>query len=273
MLTMPADTSVSLASLGDGSNTQLWSCGTGHILLMLHGWTLDHRSFIPQLSGLSGVAQCVAFDRRGFGLSTARPDLDREIDDVAAIIDALGGAPVHLLGVSQGGRIALRFASRYPHLLRSLILQGAPLDGFAPQEPASDQIPLQRYRSLLADGDVDTFQAEWLAHPLMVAGVSDSAQQSALREMLSMYRGQDLLEGVASTAEFDVIAQLQTLACPVLTVCGELETVARLETAKQIVSLAPRAQQVEISGAGHLCNLTHAAEYNAVLQRHLTAAD
>ena len=67
----------------------------------------------------------ITYDRRGFGRSEAQPDLRLELDDIDHILDALGFESTHLLGMSQGGRIAIRYAVTRSERLRSMILQGA----------------------------------------------------------------------------------------------------------------------------------------------------
>ena len=54
----------------------------------------------------------VAIDRRGFGRSTAPPDLNREVADLVAVRDALGLDRMVLVGMSQGGRVALHYRAR-----------------------------------------------------------------------------------------------------------------------------------------------------------------
>ena len=96
---------VSLTLL-DGNSLDLFIFGEGEpsaTLLCVHGWTLDHRSFTPQLP-LSGQGiRPVLFDRRGFGNNHHAPGLDFEMDDLDAIIESLGG-PIYGFGVSQGAR-------------------------------------------------------------------------------------------------------------------------------------------------------------------------
>lgn len=76
------------------------------------------------------------YDTRGAGLSEkllGAPNIDTHVDDLAALLNATGIAePVVLAGVAVGAGIAIRFASRYPHRVRSLIAM-APACGVAPE--------------------------------------------------------------------------------------------------------------------------------------------
>ncbi|MDP4605462.1 MAG: alpha/beta hydrolase, partial [Erythrobacter sp.] len=87
---------------------------TGLPVILLHGWTLDHRMWAPQVAGLGRAFTLVMPDRRGCGRSTAPPDGAREAQDVIAIADALGFARFAVVGLSQGAVVALDLARRYP---------------------------------------------------------------------------------------------------------------------------------------------------------------
>ena len=72
----------------------------------------------------------VRYDPRGCGLSDRDlagcdlTDLELWIDDLRRVLDSIGDEPVSLLGVSQGGPVALAFAARYPERVRRLVLYG-----------------------------------------------------------------------------------------------------------------------------------------------------
>lgn len=72
----------------------------------------------------------VRYDPRGCGLSDRNlagsdlTDLDLWVDDLRRVVDSLGDGPVALLGVSQGGPVALGFAARYPDRVSHLVLYG-----------------------------------------------------------------------------------------------------------------------------------------------------
>src|SRR6185503_9045011 len=114
--------------------------GTGRPLVLLHGWALDRRVWDPQMA-LANRFRLVAIDRRGFGRSSAPPDLNREVADVVAVRDALGLDRIVLVGMSQGGRVALHYALGDPESVAAIVLQGAPLDGFLPAPRHADAIP------------------------------------------------------------------------------------------------------------------------------------
>lgn len=264
---MTAHSEMHRVTLPDGHEARVYDTGRGEPILLLHGWSLDHRSFAPQIETLAGQYRVLCFDRRGFGSSTAPPDLSAELGDIDCILDALRLARVHLLGISQAARLALRYAVTRTERLLSVILQGLAIDGCQPNLPGGNDLPLDHYQALARVGDLPAMREAWLAHPMMTAGVTAPAQRELLRSIVADYRGADLLAiGTAIPAPpIDVQGKLKTLQLPVLVVTGELEAPVRKAHATALVEAAPLAQEVVIAGAGHLSNLTAAAAYNAAV--------
>jgi pimeloyl-ACP methyl ester carboxylesterase len=118
--------------------------GDGPPILFLHGLLWDTRLFAPQVAALRDRHRCIAWDHRGQGRSEVTAggyDMDTLAEDAAALIERLGVAPAHFVGLSMGGFVGLRLLIRRPEPLRSLVLIDT---SAAPQAPAN----LPRYRLL-----------------------------------------------------------------------------------------------------------------------------
>src|SRR5438552_2330706 len=101
--------------------------GSGPALVFIHGFPLDRRMWIGQLSGLAKLRRCVALDLRGHGLSVIddpEPEFSMDLfaDDVAATLDELGADQADVCGLSMGGYVAFAFWRRHRARVRSLIL-------------------------------------------------------------------------------------------------------------------------------------------------------
>lgn len=98
-------------------------------LVLVHGNVSSARFFHPLIEVLSERFHCLAPDLRGFGTSEPAPvDATRGLrdfsDDLAALLDGLvPDAPVHLLGWSLGGAVALQYATDHPRRVASLTLE------------------------------------------------------------------------------------------------------------------------------------------------------
>jgi pimeloyl-ACP methyl ester carboxylesterase len=112
--------------------------GEGRPLVLLHGaFSAIGSSFGNMIPGLAKRRQVVGFDLQGHGRTA---DIDRPLtvegmaDDVAAALPELGIEQADVLGYSNGGSVALHFATRHPQMLRKLVLMsiGYTLSGIHP---------------------------------------------------------------------------------------------------------------------------------------------
>lgn len=263
---MPAPTAFEQLSYGEvpvaGGTLPVAMSGEGAPLILLHGWTLDHRMWRPQLEGLAGDFFCVAPDRRGCGRASAPPDLAREAEDVIAIADFLGFERFALAGLSRGAVVALDVARQYGSRLTGLVVSGAPLPALVAREEVID---LDHFRALVARGDIERMRAEWSRHPLMET--HSPAARPLVLEMLADYDGRDLL--VASDPPGFPREALAMLAMPVLAMTGAYDTLWRRECARVLAAVAPRARHAEIPDAGHLANADNPAAFNALIRDFL----
>lgn len=236
-------------------------------IMLLHGWAMDQRLFEPQIEALERHYHVVTWDRRGCGRSTGTPALSAAVDDLHAVAETLiGAAPFHLLGMSQGGRVALRYAAAHPERVRSLLLQGAGVDGISEQGPPAERIPVAHFTRLARCGELAALRAAWLEHPLMRLDATQAAAAERVRLMLDDYRGEDLLHpdpGPPPTG--DVVAAVASAGIPVLLLTGARETETRRRIAGYLLARLPDCRQVEFPASGHLANLTEPEAYNTAV--------
>lgn len=244
-----------------GGELVVETLGAGPPLLLLHGWTLDRRMWLPQLS-LADHFTLVGIDRRGFGQSTAPPDLASEPDDVLCVADALSLDRFHLVGMSQSGRVALAVADRAADRLLSLTLQGTALDGVAGDD---EQVPIAAMTAAARSGDLPGMRCMVEDHHLMQPVNSAGAALAAA--MLADYDGRDLLaQGQVLPAFADTIvgAPFQVTA-----IVGSEDTSRRRANACALT--AAGAVMVALPRAGHLCNIDSPDAFNAAILRHHAA--
>lgn len=251
----------------DGGRLYVEVAGQGQPILLLHGWPLDHRMFQPQLEALAKRFKMIAPDRRGFGKSDAGPDLRLEVDDIDAVLDALNEDTTHLLGMSQGGRIALRYATSRPERVRALLLQGAVIDGYDVARREDDGVPVEEFAKLASSGRLDEVIERWLQHPMMQLDEQHESAQKLLRDIMQEYRGHDLtnFDAASYATAQDVYAALSGLTMPTLLLTGAAETRTRRAHAAVLLSRIPDSKEVVFQNSGHLSNLTEPELYNAAV--------
>jgi pimeloyl-ACP methyl ester carboxylesterase len=122
----------------DGVTLAYASSGSGPPLVKAANWLthLDHdwHSTVWRhwLVGLSRHHTLVRYDERGCGLSDwdiPEPELDEWVRDLEAVVDAAGLDRFPLLGISQGGAVAVHYAARHPERVTKLVLYGTYVQG------------------------------------------------------------------------------------------------------------------------------------------------
>ncbi len=237
-------------------------------VVLLHGWALDRRMWAPQIEALSQARPVIAIDRRGYGASTAPPDITQEAADIATVLDAAQVGAAVIVGMSQAGRVAAEFAMLHPGRCAGVVFQGARLGSIA--AASAPDIAIGDYIALVRGGRLGAMKALWRAHPLMQ--LSDTRHQPAIDQMLEAYNGADLLAERPPLDDLDDAA-LARISVPALIVTGENDTPLRRRIAEQLATLLPHSERMEFAGAGHLCNLCAAEAYNKTLSRFLDRVD
>ncbi|HEY4420971.1 MAG TPA: alpha/beta hydrolase, partial [Pseudonocardia sp.] len=102
--------------------------GTGTPVVLVHGWTADSVDYSWLIPLLEQNFRVIAYDLRGYGHSGPADgyDMDRQLDDLTAVIEQVAGEPALVVGHSLGGAIASSMAVERPeHLLGVVAVDGA----------------------------------------------------------------------------------------------------------------------------------------------------
>src|SRR6185369_13172401 len=129
--------------------------GSGPALVLLHGFSLDSRSWQPQIARLSDRFSVIAWDAPGAGRSQDPPqtfDIGDWADSLAGFLDAVGLERAHIVGLSWGGLLAQEFYRRYPSRVNSLVLADT-YAGWRGSLPAP--LPEQRLEAAVNDWRLD----------------------------------------------------------------------------------------------------------------------
>jgi pimeloyl-ACP methyl ester carboxylesterase len=267
MMAAPAR-SMDNASVGEvevtGGTVPVAIAGGGPPLVLLHGWTLDHRMWEPQLETLGRHYRLIMIDRRGFGRSTAPPDLNSEAQDIAIVADVLGIDRFALAGLSQGAAVALDFAVHFPDRVSALMLAGTPLPGLVPDP---DNVPRVEYAALAHQGKFSELRRHWLDHDLMQVG--NDVGKHLLENIVSDYDARDLLRASSLPPFSD--AQIAALPMPLLAMAGAAESRWRIACARMLAETAPLGQFTLVNGAGHIANIDQPDAFNGTLLQFLAA--
>jgi pimeloyl-ACP methyl ester carboxylesterase len=237
--------------------------GRGRPVILIHGWAVDRRMWAQQIPALKRRFKVVTFDRRGFGQSTCPAGLEQELDDLDALLDHFKLDQAALVGMSQGGRVAMRYAATRPNRVTALVLQATPLDGLVPPPCDPSIIPTARLASLLRSGNRGEAIQMLSEHVLMDRDARSPAARAQLQAMLRDYRGEDLQMAPPIEQSLDeVCVQLAQIRAPTIVVTGSRETIWLRRVADFTARHIRGGRRRVIRGGHHFVNMTHATDYN-----------
>ncbi|WP_144761090.1 alpha/beta fold hydrolase [Curtobacterium sp. 9128] len=255
--------------------------GDGDSVVFLHANVADRRSWGGVVEALAGTdLDLVSYDRRGFGDTppAADPESFSHLDDLVAVLDALGLGRVVLVGNSMGGALALDAALAWPGRVAGVLLLGAGVSGMTDEDTAFDWELDPATAPLLAvtespDATLDDRLAAlahlWLDGPAAPEGRVGGPPRALFATMNRHILTVDVPDDAGWTGT-DTWARLGALRTPVLTTWGELDVPADLpfyaETARRIGQGAGRA----LPGVAHLPGLER-PELVAELVREVVA--
>lgn len=195
-------------------HVQRLSGGGGPTVVFLHGLVMDNlSSFYYTLANPAAAAgaEVILYDLRGHGRSE-RPATGYGVTDSVADLDALLDAldvhePVHLVGNSYGGTVALAFAVAHPDRVASLVLIEAhfAIEGWGEQMAGT----LTEIAFGLRDGDLDTWRSRHGRKLGRMAGNADD-----------LINNTTLVDDLLAVKVLPA-AGLRALTCPVRAVYGE----------------------------------------------------
>lgn len=139
--------------------------GSGEPVVFLHAAICDRRMWRAQLIGVGARNKAIAYDRRGFGETSADREDFSAVADLMAVIDAMAdGKPAILVACSDGGQIALDAALRHPSFVRALArfldmnglaLRSPPIGANLDVAPAFHRLAEISVPTLVMSGDLD----------------------------------------------------------------------------------------------------------------------
>lgn len=230
-------------------------------ILLQHGFARSHRVWYSWVPYLSRYYKVVRADLRGMGLSSREFDLERGIgleayfNDFNALIDALGGGPVHYCGESLGGILGMAFAAEHPEKLRTLTVVSSPVHlhgkdqkastyGYASREEALRKMGARGWAEASNAGrrfapDSDPGMMKWLVD---LMGEADVDVLSATYKFASSY---------------DAMPYISRIKTPMLGLFPTAGPIAGDEQIDLLKANVPHARIVRLASRYHAINTSH----------------
>ena len=228
--------------------------GDGPIDMILVPGVISHIEFQHEMTGftafmrrLAAYARVVTFDKRGQGLSdrvSGAPTLEERMDDVRAVMDAIGSKRAVMIGFSEGGCMSALFAATHPERVSHLILIGC--FGRA-ADRSTDDVWQSRLEQILKNwGTGETIKT---------VAPSESAKPGAI-EQFAKFERLSSSPGAFRTImqlnrKIDVTSILPTLRVPTLVLHSKTDIQVPVELGRKLAAAIPIARLVEYATGDH----------------------
>jgi pimeloyl-ACP methyl ester carboxylesterase len=266
----------------DGVTLYAEETGTGEPLLFIHEFAGDHRSWEPQVRFFSAAYRCVTYAARGYPPSGVPTDpaaysQARAVADAIAVLDGLGLARAHVVGLSMGGFTALHLALDHPDRVRSAVVAGAGY-GAEPEAAAAFRAESQLIAAAFEAEGAARVAERYAVGPARVQFQNKNPRGWA--EFAAALAGHDstgaalTMRGVqaARPSLFALADGLAGLHIPVLVLVGD-EDEGCHQAALMLKRTIPAAGLVMLPRTGHTANLEEPDAFNQAVDSFLAAVE
>lgn len=203
---------------------------------------------------LASFSRLIRFDKRGTGLSDrvgGIPSLEQRMDDVRAVMDAVGSDRAALFGISEGGPMSLLFAATYPARTAALVIYGS----YARRAWAVDHTFGRTVEDM--DRVLDTIEREWGGPVGMEIWAPSMIGDERLRHWWANYLRLAASPGAAMNTmrmnmEIDVRHVLPSVRVPTLIVHRTGDRLTFVEQGRYLAERIPGARLAELPGDDHM---------------------
>ena len=244
------DVNIAYQVLGNGPIDLVWV--PGWVTHIEYGW--EQPIVAKFLRRLASFSRLILFDKRGTGLSDQTsdlPTLEQRMDDVRAVMEAVGSERAAVFGFSEGGNMAILFAATYPERTLALVTFGV----FSKRvwDPDYPWAPKPEERQ----GFYDAIEREW-GGPIGIEEIAPSvAQDPAFREWWGTYQRRSASPRAALALAhmntlIDVREVLPAIRVPTLVMHRTDDRDANIEEGRYLAARIPGSTFIELAGSDHL---------------------
>ena len=238
--------------VGEGPIDVLWI--PGFVSNVELAW--DEPRLARFLGRLARFSRLILFDKRGTGLSDRvpvdeLPTLEERMEDVLAVADAVNSTRPALVGQSEGGNLAVLFASTHPQRTLALVTLGI----FAKRVWSPDYPWAPRAAERTAE--IEALERDWGIDPGVAKLAPSAAEDATFARRLTAYFRQSASPGAAAAlmrtnTQIDISDLLPTIRVPTLVIhrTGDLD--AKIQEGRWIAARIPGARFLELPGRDHL---------------------
>lgn len=259
----------------------------GPALVIVHGATGSHASFLPLLPALAQHAHVYSIDLRGHNLSGRTPGAYQIPDygrDVAAFLRTVVGKPAVVAGHSLGGMVIAWLAASVPDLVKGILLEDPPF--YITQPPRLETTPFYGFFLFLRDAlrqhharggtieEMVAFVGQLPANDKQTMLEAAGAEMVQLRAVELQRLDPEILDPAIDGVILgkhepdDLLAQIH---CPIHLLAAEAEFGGAMDAqdVQRFITGAPHCSYTVLKGAGHGIHEERPTEYLQALQQFM----
>jgi 3-oxoadipate enol-lactonase len=262
--------------------------GSGPPLLLIMGLAADSAAWLFQVPDFAAHYRTITFDNRGVGRSSKPPgpySIVAMAEDAAGLLDVLGIARAHVVGVSMGGMIAQELALRHPERVHGLVL------ACTYPEP-DDEVQRQQEESVAQLGGTTNAEGElqldasrvdplMLFQHLLPRVFNQAFIQSELPKLMQLFGGalqwgfsmDAILAQVAAVMGHRTTERLHRVTAPTLVITGDADLLIPPANSEILAREIPHARLVKVPGGSHGFNFEAPQVFNREVLAFLADVD
>lgn len=259
----------------NGVNYYYEETGSGaETIIFSHGFLWSGKMYVKQVETFQENYRVITYDHRGQGQTEVTADgydMDTLTADAVALIQALDAAPCHFVGLSMGGYVGMRLASRHAELLKSVTL----LDTRADPETFFSRLKFRIIglmgRYLPPNSAIDTAAMKAMFGKTFIQDANRADEYAYWRQQINnndaigIYRA---LIGVINRQ--GVVDELPNITIPTLIMVGDEDTATVPAKSEAMHHTIPQSRLVIIRNAGHSSTIEQPDQVIVAMQDFLT---
>jgi class 3 adenylate cyclase len=232
---------------------------------------------LPGMAGflrdLGSFSRLIRFDKRGTGMSdpvSGAPSLETRMDDVRAVMDAVGSRRAAFYGLSEGAAMTILFAATYPERTAALVVRScSPRTLWAPDFPWGRSEEAYQHET---DQALRVFGSRAEAREAVRAlGMQTEEEVEAFVDYVRYGTSPGMLERLyRMNKEIDIRQVLPTVRVPALVMHGSEDQIVPVEAGAYTAQRIRSARFIELPGVGHLALSGGATQTQAKIEQFLT---
>jgi pimeloyl-ACP methyl ester carboxylesterase/class 3 adenylate cyclase len=225
------------------------------------------------LGDLARFSRLIRFDKRGTGMSdpvSGAPNLETRMDDVRAVMDAVGSRRAAFYGLSEGAAMSILFAATYPERTAALVVRScSPRTLWAADFPWGRSEEAYQHET---DQALQVFAPRAQAREAVRAiGMQTEEDAEAFIDYVRYSTSPGMLEKLyRMNKEIDIRQVLPTVRVPTLVMHGSEDQIVPVEAAAYTAQRLSSARFIELPGVGHISLSAGGRQIQAEIEQFLT---